>query len=167
MGPQFAIAHSEKERVTQSRLLLDLLRRHQMANFAEIATEDHSWFRYVYPACAIYARTRTTVIPCVCTGIGTSKVMTTIFVTGIQSFILNAWPKDRKFNHGYFLEQVLLSLLKQKSLNRQKKAAVDFVVHIDNSMCHRARKINLELEHDRTERITHRFYSPNINPRDF
>jgi hypothetical protein len=59
-------------------LLLDLLRRHQTANFAEIATGDHSWFRYVYLACAMYARTRTTVIPCVRTGIGASKVMTTI-----------------------------------------------------------------------------------------
>jgi hypothetical protein len=45
---QRSVQHSlserqENERVTQSRLLLDLLQRHQTADFNAIATTDESW----------------------------------------------------------------------------------------------------------------------------
>jgi hypothetical protein len=80
MGRQFAIQGSEKERVTQSRLLLDLLRQHQAIDFTEIASGDESWFRYVYPACAKDARTLTAVIPFVRTRIGASKGMIIVFL---------------------------------------------------------------------------------------
>jgi hypothetical protein len=51
----------KNERVTQSRLFLDLLQRHQAADFHAIATGDESWFRYVYPAHIMYARSRSEV----------------------------------------------------------------------------------------------------------
>jgi hypothetical protein len=34
-------------------------------------------------------------------------------------------------------------------------------------MCHDARKINLELEHNKIEEATHPAYSPDISPCDF
>jgi hypothetical protein len=39
----------KNKQVTQSRLLLDLLKRNQMADFNAIATGDELWFRYMYP----------------------------------------------------------------------------------------------------------------------
>jgi hypothetical protein len=38
---------------------------------------------------------------------------------------------------------------------------------MDNSMCHNARKISLELEHNKIERAPHPAYSPDISPCDF
>jgi histone-lysine N-methyltransferase SETMAR len=38
---------------------------------------------------------------------------------------------------------------------------------MDNSMCHNARKISLELEHNKIERDPHPAYSPDISPCDF
>jgi hypothetical protein len=38
---------------------------------------------------------------------------------------------------------------------------------MDNSMCHNARKISLELEHNKIERAPHPAYSPEISPCDF
>jgi hypothetical protein len=79
---QLAIGGPEKDRVTQPRWLLDLLRRHQIVDFTEIATGDESWFRYLFPARMKYDRTRTALIPCVRTGIGASNVMITFFSQG-------------------------------------------------------------------------------------
>jgi hypothetical protein len=119
------------------------------------------------PAQVMCIRIRTAVIPCIRTLISASKVIITIFFTGTQLVILNPWPKSLKFNQEYFTEQVLLSLSKQKKLNRRKKAAVDFVLHMDSSMYHNARKISLELGHNRIERAPHPAYSPDVSPCNF
>jgi hypothetical protein len=108
----------KNEWATQSRLLLGLLQRHQTADFSAIAIEDESWFRYVCPACPICARSRSDVTYCVRSGIGTSKVMITIF-TGSGLLVEKALPKDRKLNPDYFFEEVLPSLSQQKRSNRR------------------------------------------------
>jgi hypothetical protein len=38
---------------------------------------------------------------------------------------------------------------------------------MDNSMCHNARKISLDLEHNKAEGAPHTAYFPNISPCDF
>jgi hypothetical protein len=38
---------------------------------------------------------------------------------------------------------------------------------MDNSMCHTTRKITLELEHTKIERVPHPTYSPDISPCHF
>jgi hypothetical protein len=38
---------------------------------------------------------------------------------------------------------------------------------MDNSICHNARKVSLELEHNKIERAPDRAYSLDINPCDF
>jgi hypothetical protein len=45
-----------------------------------------------------------------------SKVMVIIFFTGDQMFTLNALPKGRKFNQDSFLEEVLPSVPRQRTL---------------------------------------------------
>jgi hypothetical protein len=104
-------------------------------------------------------------IPCICTGIGGLKVMITIF--SLESLILNALLTGRKFHQGHFLEQFLPSLLSQKMLNRRKNAAVDFMVHMDNSVCHNAPEISLELEYNRIGRCPHPADSLDISSCDF
>jgi uncharacterized protein YeaO (DUF488 family) len=150
------VAHSllerqKNERVTQARLLLHMLQLHKTADFNAIATGDELWFRYMYLDRTMYARSGSDVTSCIRSGIGTSKVMITFF-TGTRLLVLKALPKGRKFNQDYFLEEVLPSLSLQKSLNRRQQLELDFVVHMDNSMCHNARKISLELEHNKIER---------------
>jgi histone-lysine N-methyltransferase SETMAR len=164
--PHSLSERSKNERVIQSRLLLDLLQSHQTASFNAIAIEAESWFRYVYPARTMYARSRSDVTSCVRSGISTSKVMITIF-TGTRLLVLKALPKSRKLNQDYFLEKVLPSLSRQNRSNRRKELELDFVVHMDNSMCHNARKICLELAYNKIERAPHPVYSPDIRPCDF
>jgi transposase len=69
----------KNEQVTQLRLLLDLLQRHQAGDFNVIANGDKSWFRYVYPARTMYARSRSDVASCIRVRISTSKVNVTFF----------------------------------------------------------------------------------------
>jgi hypothetical protein len=52
-------------------------------------------------------------------------------------------------------------------VNYRNQAAVDLVVHMDDSIYSDVRKINLELESNRTERAPHLAYSPDISPYDF
>jgi hypothetical protein len=103
----------KSEWVTQSRVLLGLLQRHQVADFNAIATGDESWFRYVYPAGTMYARSRSNVASCVRGGISTLKVMDTFF-TGTRLLVLKALPMGRKFNRDFFLEEGLPSLSRWK-----------------------------------------------------
>jgi hypothetical protein len=55
------------------------------------------------------------------------------FFTGMQWLVLNALPEGCKFNHEYFLEQVLPLFSQQKRLNPQENTVVDFAVQMDNS----------------------------------
>jgi hypothetical protein len=50
--------------------------------------------------------------------------------------------------------------------DRRKKLELDFVVHVDNSMCHNDRKISMELQFNKTEWAPHPAYFPDINPCD-
>jgi hypothetical protein len=52
--------------------------------------------------------------------------------TGDQISALSALPKRRKFNQNYFLEEALLSLSRQRWLNRRRNAAINFVTHMEN-----------------------------------
>jgi hypothetical protein len=79
MGAAFPVGPQKNERVAQSRLLLGLLQRRQMADFNAIAAGDESWFRYVYPAGTVYARPWSDITSCVRRRIGRSKVMITVF----------------------------------------------------------------------------------------
>jgi hypothetical protein len=148
--PHFLSERQKNERVSQSRLLLDLLERQHRADFNAIATGDESGFRYVYPARIMYARSRSDVTSCVLSGICTSIVMITFF-TGTRLLVLKALPKGRKFNQDDFLKDVISLLSRKQRSNRPKKHEFDFVIHMDNSMCYNTRKISLELEHNKIE----------------
>jgi transposase len=93
--------------------------------------------------------------------------MMIIFVAGDQMLVLNPLQKERKFNRDYCLEQVLPSLSRQRRLKHQKKAALDFVVDKDNSMCHNARKIAQELVRNKIQRAPYPPYSPDLSPCGF
>jgi hypothetical protein len=101
--PHFLSERQKIERVTQSRLLLGLLQRHQ--------TADCNRRRVLVPIRV--SSSRSNITSCIRSGIGTSKVMITIF-TGTRLFVLKALPKGRKFDQDYFLEEVLPSLSRQK-----------------------------------------------------
>jgi hypothetical protein len=73
------------------------------------------------------------------------------FFTGTRLLVLKALPKGRKLNQDDFLEEILPSRSRQERSNHRKTIEFDFVIHVDNSMCHNARKISLELEHNKIE----------------
>jgi histone-lysine N-methyltransferase SETMAR len=165
--PHLLSAAQKKDRVDQCKLLLGLLREQSAHNFNTIATGDESWFRYAYPARTMYAGSRSEVTPFVRSGISASKVMLTVFFTGTRLLVVDALPKGRKYNQEYFIEYILPLLSRQKSLNRRQKPPLDFIVHMDNSMCHNGREITAKMESEKIERAPHPAYSPDVSPCDF
>jgi hypothetical protein len=77
--PHSLSERQKNEQVTQSGLLLDLLQRHQTADFNAISTGDWSWLRKVYPTRTMDTKSRSDITFCVRNGISTAKVMITFF----------------------------------------------------------------------------------------
>jgi hypothetical protein len=75
-----------------------------------------------------------------------------IIFTRTRFLVLKALPKGREFNQDYILEEFLPSLSQQKSSSRRKEYEIEFLVYMDKLMCYNARKISLELEHNKIER---------------
>jgi transposase len=80
---------------------------------------------------------------------------------------LNALPKGTKFTEHCFLEEVLPSLLRQRRRNHLKNAAIDFVVHMDNSMWDDTRKIAERVRRNKIQQVPHPAYSPDLSPCGF
>jgi hypothetical protein len=89
----------------------------------------------------MFATTREEVSSFVRSNNEASKVMITIFFTGTRLLVLN-------FNQQYFIERVLPSFSKRKLLNRRKNVPLDFVIHMDHSVCHNATRITEKLRQE-------------------
>jgi hypothetical protein len=68
--------------------------------------------------------------------------------------------KGPEIQPGLFSRRSYTITFSTQKPNRRKKFDLDFVVHIDNSMCHNARKISLELEHNKIEQAPTRLILP-------
>jgi hypothetical protein len=62
--------------------------------------------------------------------------MIPVFFTAQQLIALNALLKGQKYNHEYFVQNIVSSLLNEKKRFSRQKAAIKFSVRMDNSMCH-------------------------------
>jgi hypothetical protein len=80
---------------------------------------------------------------------------------------LEALAHDQMHTQEYFIENILRDLLNGKMRNRRRNRAGPFFVHLDNSMCHNARKITEEISDAKLERLPHPAHSPDLSPCDF
>jgi hypothetical protein len=81
--------------------------------------------------------------------------------------VLEALPKDTKFNQDYFIKHIFPELYTEKTRISRKTGFPVFSVHIDNSMCYNGRKVSDIFTRRRIERAPHPRYSPDISPCDF
>jgi transposase len=127
----------KREWVTQTTLLLDLLQRRQTADFNAIATGDESWFTSMYPARTMYTLSRSIITSCFSSGVGTLKVIIIILYrnTALSS---EGCTKGAEIQSGLFPRRSYIITFSTKRSNCRKKLELDFVVHMDNSMCRNA-----------------------------
>jgi hypothetical protein len=83
------------------------------------------------------------------------------------AFLCEGSTKGSEIWPGLFPRRSSTITFSTERSNYRKKLEFDFVVHRDNSMCDNARKISLELGHNKIERVSHPADSPDINPCDF
>jgi histone-lysine N-methyltransferase SETMAR len=81
-----------------------------------------------------------------------------------QGFHLaDTFPKARKFNANYYIDKILQSVLKSRSIGRPPV----FIIHADNTRPHIARKTFKICWENRLEMAPHPPYSPDLAPYDF
>jgi hypothetical protein len=73
------------------------------------------------------------------------KVMITVFFITRQLIAVDALPQWQKHNQGYFVQNIFPSLLNEKKRFSRQKTAINFSVHIDNSICHNGHRAVDEL----------------------
>jgi histone-lysine N-methyltransferase SETMAR len=157
-------------RVDSSREMLKILRAAESNHFDGIVTGHESWFRYAYEFDSMFARSRADVVPRSRPEFGGRKIMITVFFSVRTLVVMDALPKDSKFNQEYFINRVLACLNKEKKnyARRNPSSVLHLcIVHMDNSMCHNGEKIVGEFQRKDLTRMPHQPYSPDISPCDF
>jgi hypothetical protein len=90
-----------------------------------------------------------------------------VFFTALQLIALDALPKGQKYNQEYFVQNIHPSLLHEKKRCSCQKTAINFSVHMDNSMWHNGHQVVDELRRLKIHTALHPLYSSNISPCDF
>jgi hypothetical protein len=80
---------------------------------------------------------------------------------------LNSLPKWQKYNQEYCIQNILSSLLNERNRFSRQKTAINFSLHMGNSMRHNGHRVVNELRRLKILRAPHTPYSSGINPCDF
>jgi hypothetical protein len=72
--------------------------------------------------------------------------MLTIFLTSRKLLVLDALPKEHKYNQDYFVKKVIPELQSERSRFVRLKTLVEFAAQLDNSMCHNGTKMTNALD---------------------
>jgi hypothetical protein len=144
-----------------------LLDQYSELQFEGIATGNESWVCYLIESDSMFARWREEVIPRLRLGISIKKVMITVFFTARQLITLDTLPKGQKYSQEYFVQNKLPSFLNEKKRFSRQKTAINFSVHMDNSMCHNGHRVVDGFRLLKILRAPHPPYSPDISPYDF
>jgi hypothetical protein len=84
-----------------------------------------------------------------------------------QFITLDALIKGQKYNQKYFIQNTFPPLFNEKKYFSRQKIAINFSVHMDNSMCHNGYRIGDELCRLKILRTLHSLYLPDISPCNF
>jgi hypothetical protein len=114
---------SSAQKAARVDALIDMLRILQESeanHFHGIATDDESWFQYLYSFVKIFARSRLDVVPRTRQGLDTKKTLITLFFTGRKSIVLDVLPKGRKYNQLYYVCNIFPDL-KEENRRYQRR----------------------------------------------
>jgi hypothetical protein len=93
--------------------------------------------------------------------------MLTIFFSGAKLISLQALLPGTNFTQEYFVNNVLLDIVDERTRIFKRIRRHEFFVHMDNSMCHNGRMVTEELGRLKLDRVPHLPYSPDLSPCDF
>jgi hypothetical protein len=94
--------------------------------FDGIATEDESWFRYVYMSNSMFAPSRDLAGTRTKDAERAKKTMLTVFFASRWLIVLEALPKETTCTQHYFLSDILPDLDGEKLRYRRKNPGQDF-----------------------------------------
>jgi hypothetical protein len=80
---------------------------------------------------------------------------------------LGGFPEGQKSDPGYFVQNILPSLLPEKKPFSREKTAITFPMRMNNSIRHNEHRVVDELSRLKILRVPHPPYSPDISPCDF
>jgi hypothetical protein len=97
---------------------------------AAIATGDKSWFQYSSYSDSMFVNSRESALPRIRQDISGENTMITIFFRTTRLLVLEATPKDTKFNPGYFIHAIFPGLHNETTrISRKKGFPVVFSLH--------------------------------------
>jgi histone-lysine N-methyltransferase SETMAR len=159
LSPAQKVAH-----VDTSIEMVRILQESERDDFDGVATDNESWFQYIYQSSEMFARSLADVIPRIQQAIGAKKIMMTMFFTGRRLIMLAIIPRGGQYNQLYFVDNILPDLKKGKLGFTRRMPGSTFWVHMNNSMCHNEAKIASEFVQHHLARMPHPPYSWDISP---
>jgi hypothetical protein len=155
------------QRVEAATLLLQILQMLQPNGFEGIATGDEPWFQYVYMPNSLFTPSRDLAATRTNDADRTMNTMLTVFLTSRKLIVLEALPKWTTFTPHHFISDILPDLDSEKQRYRRRNTGQEFFLHMDNSKCHKAKKITGRLQKRHMTRAPHPPKSSDISSCDF
>jgi histone-lysine N-methyltransferase SETMAR len=95
--------------------------------------------------------------------IGDRKMMATIIWNPHGFHLVDGLPKGQKFNASYYIDNILQSLLEDRSTG----PGSGLIIHADHAKTHTAQRTHKNGQENRLEIAPHLPYSPDLAPSDF
>jgi hypothetical protein len=121
LGASFTELSEKVARVEALTEMLRILHESKANHSHGTATDEESWFQYLYSSSEMFARSRSDVILSMRHAIGTKKTMITVFITASKLIVLDVWLKGRNFNQLYFLQNKFPDLKRENTRSRRRK----------------------------------------------
>jgi hypothetical protein len=113
-APHLLSDDQKKLQIDSSQKLLSVLAMYTEHYFEGIATGDQSWSQCSSYSDSMLADSRESVLPRIPQDNSGQETMITLFFTSTRLLLLEALPKDIKFNQDYFLQAILSGLHNEK-----------------------------------------------------
>ncbi|KAA6403831.1 MAG: putative mariner transposase [Streblomastix strix] len=133
--------------------------------FIYSVTGGETWIYYRNPANSAQIRKGNEIPMCVAKGIGSPKVMITVFFSGRKMWLVKALDSGLSMNSDRFIELILNQLFQR--IKAEFPSDVEPLLHFDNATAHTAAKTTKIITKNNIIRLHQLPYSPDLSPSDF
>jgi hypothetical protein len=143
--------------------LLIVLHRQADYSFSQIMIGDESWFLYRYQSGHMFAVSRDEVIPREKATIKAQRVMLMIFFSGVSLITVNTLPSGERFTQECFINYIPPDIVEARRKLFGRVRSRDFLIQMDNSVCHNGPKVTDELANLKLDRFPDAPYSADLS----
>ena len=157
----------KQKRVTESKLLKEILIKSRENGWRDIITGDQSWFTYGYGVEGAWLTEDEKAPIMDGSKIQIKKIMITV-IWGVHGiFLVDMLPEGTSFNSDYFIEHIIEPLEEMKDKIWTESYRRKVWLHLDNCRVHNSKQSIEKTEAAGFKRAPHLPYSPDIAPSDF